>query len=627
MKFNIILEELLNEATPQEVYDKYYSNIPVNTYKRLISADPKTTINNDDGTIQKIGKYAKTIIDIWKADKLRFEDLPKATEYITLSYRFNIPLGDCKTLPEMYNRVKHKIAQTSTSISTILEQLKPEQYKVVLDGEEWYMFTPLDEMAASYLGINTSWCTTWGKYSLNPSYKDRENRFRTYNPQGPLYIMINKMDENIKYQLHFPSNQLKNPADAEVYPRETFFNDKVELGKYFFPIAFGVKEGNIDEIKKELTKGKFISEDKKDFLFEKYKVALGIGSDKLPIVDAILNDNEIELQEAIFGGRDHDVDSDVYVDTIHQESIEFSFKDNRLPGYLSTIESYVGYIQRHKQEAYETVREDVYNNNEWMDNNLEEFISDYYRENSKDLIKLYGSVVDSERKFKAMFVDDFIKNEKIREKYSDVYTDRTSTNLENALQKEIVEIEKYIPEIHLGWASASFQISKTYFIEYIIKEKIVFDSFDKIIEGYIEEYGLPTSDEYYEYPEYDYESPDYDDMRLVIEEYFEQKEEEMFGQIKGDESDCGKVKGELVKIMSQYLPNGQFENEHVSVKIKAPWTKYFTCEDGGKIEIEYKNKDKNTNYNGYVRVENLMKYITNHDLFEQHRTFKKLINF
>jgi hypothetical protein len=41
--------------------------------------------------------------------------------------------------------------------------------------------------------------------------------------------------------------------------------------------------------------------------------------------------------------------------------------------------------------------------------------------------------------------------------------------------------------------------------------------------------------------------------------------------------------------------------------------------------MKFINKDKNTKYEGWIKIENIHKYLTNHDLFEAHNKFKKLI--
>jgi hypothetical protein len=48
------------------------------------------------------------------------------------------------------------------------------------------------------------------------------------------------------------------------------------------------------------------------------------------------------------------------------------------------------------------------------------------------------------------------------------------------------------------------------------------------------------------------------------------------------------------------------------------------CEDGS-IEIEYKNKDTGKKYTGSVKIDNLVSYLTNYQLFENYISFKKNI--
>ena len=140
---------------------------------------------------------------------------------------------------------------------------------------------------------------------------------------------------------------------------------------------------------------------------------------------------------------------------------------------------------------------------------------------------------------------------------------------------------------------------------------------EDVINQYIDEYDIPT--DYDEEPEYDYVYPVLKDMEGIFSD--------VLGDLAPSEDDdehneCLKKKKELQDILAEYFDeNFKFENDNVYVEVLRPWLENFDCEKG--IEVVFKNKQKNTSYTGYIQVENLVKYITNYDLFESVLKIKK----
>jgi hypothetical protein len=71
MKFREIIKGLLNEATPDEIYIKYYSDIDPTTFYRIVTLDPKTQTSFNK--ITRIGKYAKVLLKLHKLNQLKSE--------------------------------------------------------------------------------------------------------------------------------------------------------------------------------------------------------------------------------------------------------------------------------------------------------------------------------------------------------------------------------------------------------------------------------------------------------------------------------------------------------------------------------------------------------------------------
>ena len=79
-----INESLLLEATLDDIYTKYYSNIPQDEFWQIIKADP--TYNEQKS--QKMGKYGKWLLNLYKQGKLKNEDLYKATDYLSYFVKY-----------------------------------------------------------------------------------------------------------------------------------------------------------------------------------------------------------------------------------------------------------------------------------------------------------------------------------------------------------------------------------------------------------------------------------------------------------------------------------------------------------------------------------------------------------
>jgi hypothetical protein len=166
------------------------------------------------------------------------EDLPKASYYLSLVYKYNrsIP-NNINSLVDIYKIIEDKIIRIDSTIKDVLEQLtEGVDYEKLFESSNWWIFTPKTEKGAAYLGVNTEWCTTYGEHCRNPAYQDRdENPFDEYNNQGPLYIIINKSDESDKYQIHLESNQFMDKDDNEFYLDEfnEFLENNMDLFVFF----------------------------------------------------------------------------------------------------------------------------------------------------------------------------------------------------------------------------------------------------------------------------------------------------------------------------------------------------------------------------------------------------------
>ena len=210
---NFLFEQYLIEATLDDIYTKYYSNIPQDEFWQIIKADP----TYDEQKSQKMGKYGKWLLNLYKQGRLKNEDLYKATDYLSyfVKYYNKITEKDINKLPDLpslYNIIKpYKEAsdngeEIATSKSDEVRKIKEDAEKVFEDNQ-WLVVVPHTQEASCYYGKNTQWCT---------AATDSYNMFNQYNNKGPLFINIRKADGK-KFQFHFETNSFMDETDTPIH--------------------------------------------------------------------------------------------------------------------------------------------------------------------------------------------------------------------------------------------------------------------------------------------------------------------------------------------------------------------------------------------------------------------------
>lgn len=199
---------LFEAANLDDIYQKYYSNIPQDDFSKIIQADP--TWREDKPN--KMGKYGKWLLTLYKNKHLKIEDLYKAKEYLTYFIQYNnvIDIKDInqyKSLTDLYHKIKNFIEDPdqATSKQDAIRKIKEGAEKVYED-EDWIIIIPHTEQASCYYGKGTQWCTAAEK---------SRNMFDSYNEQGYLYININKKTHE-KYQFHFETSSFMDDTDTPI---------------------------------------------------------------------------------------------------------------------------------------------------------------------------------------------------------------------------------------------------------------------------------------------------------------------------------------------------------------------------------------------------------------------------
>jgi len=614
MKFNLLLEELLDEAlSPNEIYDKYYTDIPLKTFQRIIKSDPNTKLD-DKGNIKKIGKYSKILLQMFKNGNLKLEDLPRATEYLTLVYKYNVALDINKitSLPEMYNQIEKYLAQEQTDFFGIVKQLSPNEYQLLYNSENWVIYTPKTERAACYLGVNTQWCTTWGKYSLDKSYRDRDNHFKRHHTQGPLYIIVNKNDTNEKYQFHFESKQYMDKSDRRIKTQD-FLEKNDDIRNFFFPSL--TKEVSKEQLDKEIGIIDILPDNYASVIIQK---TIGPEGRDNKLVQIILNKGGDSSPEEMLSF----INDGNLVNTYNGYPIEFdnnfvSFELRRVSGEIENVENVISYYESDKHNAYDRLYEDMnYNDEDNIKDYLSDILKDYYNKNQSQLKSILG-IINYEQLYEH-YIDSFY--EVVKDDFSSAYASINAPNYESRIDESINEIQKYIT-ITQDYSSYTVRVNLLYFVKFLIRDEItkIDNNTNQIIDDYISMYPIQTEYEYVY--DYDVEYPKYDennDITKAVDNFFD--------SIIDDDEEKNKGCLELRKKLNDVINNifkgkNILDNEYVHIEL--PNYK-IDCNDGSII-IKYLNKETNKKYEGKIKVDNLASYATNYKLFETYITYKKNI--
>ena len=611
MKFGLIIEDLLTELSGTEIYNKYYSKVPYEDFKLIVNSDPQTDISSD-GTVTRMGKYSKLLLSMFQKGGLKLEDLEKAEEYLGYVYSHRIPIevNKINELGDLYNTVKDYIAKDTKTLSEILKVLSENEYKILHNGEEWYVFQPLTEKAACYLGVNTEWCTTWGPYSLNKKNKDRGNLYQRYAKDGPLYIMIEKSNPDYKFQFHFESKQFMDKDDKRINTSE-FLTNKTELLNFFFP-SF-VREVSDDEIQLELKRIDVLPDEYGTELIKK-----SIGQIDNPLINAILNEDEVVLEQLIV--------SDELNGSVEVSAGRLVIPVSDLKEDTQTLYDVISYYEYESENGWQFVYDDMRDRgiDEYEEENLLKFFTDYYESNKDELKNTLG--IRDFKQFNQMFFDNYKQNDSIQEDFWSDIADLSYANYETANESELNSFKNLI-EFEYGY---EILISVVSVVRFLIKKNISKISDENgitlwdFMDGYISANDLPT--EYERIYDFSVNYPKYGENNSLTK-----RTNDLFdGYMEDNDSTqhCVKLRQTLNDVMNKFFKNSTtFENDHIKVRLKST---EIDCVNG-TIKVEYTNKDTGETYGGWgnkgdsVKVENLASLVTNYKLFENLIKFKRNI--
>jgi len=606
MKILNLIESIILEAAPDEIYNSYYKDIPRDEFNQIVMADP-VSISNESG-LKRIGKYAKLLIGLYRKKGLKLEDLPRAKEYLDYIYKHNISIDSnkVKSLTDLYDLVKGYYAKDTKDLGSILSSLNEKEYKKVFQNEKWSIFVPLTEKASCYLGVNTEWCTTWGPESLNPKHKDRGNLFSRYHNQGSLYIIISNSDVNEKYQFHFESKQYMDRDDKLIGVSE-FLENNTDIKNFFFPslISNNVSE---DDVKLQIGRLSALDDDDVRLIVGKL---LSLSSKDNPLISALISQDEDLLNSLL-------TDEEIENYELNKNDIEITL-ENSLSGQLEQTQNTLSYYQSEANSGYDVLWDRMGNEDtEYINDTLKYFFEAYYQDQSSQLKSLFGYTTYEQ--FKSDHLDDFTNNSSMWDTYSEAYVRKNTDAFESRAGEEVDAIEKYISFGNIYRGDTNVVVSTSYFLLFLAKsgiKKIDGNEYKiiDVLEEYIKHYKI----------DYDYEGiwdfndvgVNYDDLKKDIEEYFDKRFENFEGVKR-----CTELRLTLNNVVKNIFKGSTFlENDEFILKL--PSLK-IDC-DKESIDIIFNNKKTGESFRGPIKVENLASYASNYKLFESILSIKNLL--
>ena len=561
MKLLNSLKSIISEAKSlEEIYNQYYSDIPLQIFNRIIKADPKTVVKNDK--IVKVGKYAKILLNIYKIGNMpNLENLVEATRYLKIVYDKNlsIDIKNIKQISDLYDIVKNYIVSIETPIREILKELPKDSYKLLHNGENWVVFRPLTEKAAAWLGVGSSWCTTWGKYSLDPTYKTRSNLFTTYN-YAPIYIMIDKSDEKHKYQFQFKKDEFRDVRDGMINVKG-FFIKHEELREFYFPLLVN-KEGIFSEEEQfdriNALSDKFASklnEVRIERLVESgISNPIALAFAKNDTYDQLTEDDEEDGIIPLISDRNLD---DI---TYDGSNIDFELRtpcSGKVGNYSSigNLKNHIDYLEGLKRNN--NLSDEIYEERYDFGDIIKDYVDDYFEKNSSD-IKYRNYNFPTLDRFKQYFLT-IISNkkskyfDKIFEEYSDKTYDATISGYNGAIENELDSIKKYAFITESGYYSRTqvLSVNSYEFIQYVNKQRIKqITDFCQLFESYIDDSDI-VNDEWY--IDYNTIYPSDEDMHPIIADVLEDFIMEEFGSVDEPNAEIVKIRIKLVEILEKYF--------------------------------------------------------------------------
>ena len=223
--FEIIYQKLLETIKDPKDLDKQIDFII------------KSYLNNTFGipsSFENIGRFTASFnnYNLLQNNRHRFAETFTLIELSKLnglsgeSENYKVSLETYLDLPEVQSELD-KIIATKT-------EKNEGKMKPFIETSNILIYKPETEAQAKHYGRKTKWCTA----------AEHHNMFTTYFNKGPLYILISKINPQIKFQIHMETNSFMNDKDEgiSIINILTSFNYDMELMQFLVSLFVKPKD-------------------------------------------------------------------------------------------------------------------------------------------------------------------------------------------------------------------------------------------------------------------------------------------------------------------------------------------------------------------------------------------------
>lgn len=241
-------------------YDIKKISVTMESFSTVIAADPTPNKSCVQWMLNVFARYClgNESKDIAAAIRFVAEDLPQASEYITLfeankrknkfkelcksSYILKniknpLDINQYKSLSQLYDAIDpFIIREPGTLESLLLRYVQAGDAEIPVKDRKFTLYIPKTLDASTVFDKFASWCTARAGNSMFQNYTSRLTPLGT---KSKLYIIINNKfftgESQELYQLHFESDQLKDRTNTSqnVQIREEVINQSEAIANFF----------------------------------------------------------------------------------------------------------------------------------------------------------------------------------------------------------------------------------------------------------------------------------------------------------------------------------------------------------------------------------------------------------
>ena len=226
---------------------KYYPNIPNDTFMEIIALDPTYTGKDS------VGKYGKWLLNLFNRGKISekdFEEIPTLlNQFTTYKNRIqNKDLNSYKTLDELAEILSSVIDDmsmlTPSQKTKFLKRVKSgkikvdksDDYEIVLDTPRFVVYVPNTHEASMKLGKGTRWCTA----HENPDW------YNSYTENGHKLYIVKDKKTGERWQYSDKTGDFLDENDDEFDVMSLLGQDDAEKLSKFFEKILGIDYYNFD---------------------------------------------------------------------------------------------------------------------------------------------------------------------------------------------------------------------------------------------------------------------------------------------------------------------------------------------------------------------------------------------